>query len=317
MMPGMHRAAEGCVFQFAARELFDAFFSFRIPGSLVLVLVLFSGITWTLSVRYQDARMENYLLGRFEDVDWVFIVGFVLTFATIALCYDSISSEIEDGTLKVVLSNSISRALILWAKFVGAFSTLLIPLLIGCIISLLIVMTSRMITFDSKLLLQVAAVFLLSAFFLALMTWICILVSTWLGRSSASLVVLLISYVLSALVAPGLAGTLASKLVHVDSPQEVQAKEAALQGLPPTLFLSGVYASKDGVDLSKMTPEQRQKYSEERERLRAGQQRQITLYREDLQRKRERQLDLAVGIAMLSPNGLYKYTAAALVGSGV
>lgn len=260
---------------------------------------------------------DNYLLSRFEDVDWVFIVSFVLTFAVIVLCYDSVSSEIEDGTLKIVLSNSVSRALILWSKFAGAFCVLLVPLLTGCIISLLIVLNSGMVAFHKGLVLQVGSVFLLSAFYLAVVTWICIFVSAWLGRSSTSLVVLLVFYVLSALVIPGLAGTLGAKLVRVDSPQEVQAKEVAIQGLPAVLFLSGVHASRDTVDLSKMTAEEKQKYNEEQDRVRADRQRQISLYRADLERKRVAQLGLAMRMAMLSPNGLYKYTAAALAGSGV
>jgi ABC-type transport system involved in multi-copper enzyme maturation permease subunit len=46
------------VLQFARRELFDGFWSFRIPGSLVLILILFSSVTWTLSERYRDSYAE-------------------------------------------------------------------------------------------------------------------------------------------------------------------------------------------------------------------------------------------------------------------
>jgi ABC-type transport system involved in multi-copper enzyme maturation permease subunit len=273
-----------------------------------------------------DDRMEfgyirsgpgNYLLGRFQDIDWIFIVGIVLTFAAIVLSYDSISGEMEDGTLKLVLSNSISRATVLFAKFAGAFLSLLVPLAMGCLASLLVVQTSGLVKFDADLWAKLGALFLLSCLYLSLIVWISIFVSAWLGRPAASLVVLLVFYVVSVLLVPGIAGVLGSQLVPVDPPNVVRAKEASLQGLPVAAGMGGGFFSRQTVDFAKMTPDEKAKYQKEQARIRAEQQKAVTMYRHEQLQRRERQLAAAIRIAMCSPYGLYKYSATALAGTGI
>jgi ABC-type transport system involved in multi-copper enzyme maturation permease subunit len=259
----------------------------------------------------------NYLLGRFQDIDWIFIVGIVLTFAAVVLSYDSISGEMEDGTLKLVLSNSISRAAVLAAKFTGAFLSILIPLILGCVASLLAVYRSALVVFGADLWIKLAAIFILSCLYLALVVWVGIFVSAWLGRPSASLVVLLVFYVASVLLVPGLAGVLGAKLVKVDPPNVVRAKEAALQGLPTGVLLSGgVWRSPGSAVVAKMTPEEKAKYQAEQRQRSADQQREVTRYRDEQRHKREQQFAIATRIAMVSPYGLYKYAACALAGTG-
>lgn len=271
-----------------------------------------------LETGYIRVGAGNYLLGRFQDIDWIFIVGIVLTFAAIVLSYDSVSGEMEDGTLKLVLSNSISRATVLAAKFTGAFLSILIPLILGCVASLLVVYRSALVAFDTDLWVKLGAIFVLSCLYLALVIWVGIFVSAWLGRPSASLVVLLVFYVVSVLLIPGLAGVLGAKLVKVDPPNVVRAKEAALQGLPTSVLLSGgVFRSQTTVDFAKMTPEEKAKYQKEQMQRRADQQKEITRYRDELQHKREQQLAIATRIAMVSPYGLYKHAACALAGTGI
>ena len=61
--------------------------------------------------RVYDGRgmTRNEALGRFDLLDWTMIVRFVLSFLCIVLAYDAISGELQDGTLRLLLANPISR----------------------------------------------------------------------------------------------------------------------------------------------------------------------------------------------------------------
>ena len=62
------------------------------------------------------------------DVDWGNIISIVLSLVAILFTFDAISSEKEHGTLRLTLSNSISRGAVLVSKFLAALLTISIPL---------------------------------------------------------------------------------------------------------------------------------------------------------------------------------------------
>ena len=84
---------------------------------------------WSLEYP-QDLFRKNDTLPNFTELDWTFIIGLVMSFMAILFTYDAISGERETGTLSLLMSNSVSRATVLLAKFMVAFLTLMVPLLI-------------------------------------------------------------------------------------------------------------------------------------------------------------------------------------------
>ena len=67
----------------------------------------------------------------FTTLDWAFIVGYVLSFIALLFTFDSISGELERGTLRLTLANAIPRHIVLVGKFLGAFISINIPVC-GC-----------------------------------------------------------------------------------------------------------------------------------------------------------------------------------------
>ncbi len=61
----------------------------------------------------------NFLLSRFSDIDWVFVISLFLSFVTLVLSYDRICGEREAGTLRLMLAGPIPRYKILFGKYVG------------------------------------------------------------------------------------------------------------------------------------------------------------------------------------------------------
>ena len=62
----------------------------------------------------------NFLLRRFSDIDWVFIVSVPLSFMALLFTYDSFCGERETGTLRLMLSGSVPRYQVLLGKYLGA-----------------------------------------------------------------------------------------------------------------------------------------------------------------------------------------------------
>jgi ABC-type transport system involved in multi-copper enzyme maturation permease subunit len=127
----------------------------------------------------------------FEVVDWTLVTRLVLSFFCIVLAYNAISGEVESGTLRLVLSNPLSRGGFLASKFLAHLVILLAATIIGTLISLLILSLNGVIELNLRVL-QAYGVFLLGttlyvSFFLLLSMGISALV-----RSSASSLVLLV-----------------------------------------------------------------------------------------------------------------------------
>ena len=81
-------------------------------------------------------------------IDWVFI-GVFMSFFVILFTFDAVAGERVRGTLSLMMSNPISRGQVLFAKYLGTFFTLIVPLLIGILMNLLIIYLSGNIPFDS------------------------------------------------------------------------------------------------------------------------------------------------------------------------
>ena len=78
----------------------------------------------------------------YTNVDWNTIVSIVLSLIAILFTFDAISSDRERGTLRLTLSNSVSRGTVLVSKFLAALLTISIPFLIAAFINLFLLYTS-------------------------------------------------------------------------------------------------------------------------------------------------------------------------------
>jgi len=52
---------------------------------------------------------ENPWIKTFGSLDWIYIIGILGSFLAIALTYDTFTGEKEDGTLRLLLSNTVPR----------------------------------------------------------------------------------------------------------------------------------------------------------------------------------------------------------------
>ena len=94
---------------------------------------------WTL--RYPLNSFDEGSATRRIKIDWVFI-GMLMSFFAILFTFDAVAGERSSGTLSLMMSNTVSRGQVLLGKYLGAFLTLMVPLVIGILMNLLLVQLS-------------------------------------------------------------------------------------------------------------------------------------------------------------------------------
>ena len=187
-----------------------------------------SSSNWSLEYP-QDPFRKNDTLPSFTELDWTFIIGLVMSFMAILFTYDAISGERETGTLSLLMSNSVSRATVLLAKFIGAFLTLMLPVLIGILLNLMIVNASKLVSLDGSEWLRFGIIVVVSALYISIFLWLGLFISSQFSNSSSSLLVLLLIWVVFVVLIPNTMGVLASGFQQVPSRSEVsRLKQAKL-----------------------------------------------------------------------------------------
>ena len=183
---------------------------------------------------FKDFWMLNYpasnpnLLNIRPDVtkiDWVFVIGYVLSLLALLFTFDSVSGERERGTLRLMLANSIPRHTVLLGKFLGALISISIPIALAVLINLLIISTSSAVHLNSEAWERLGIIIVVGLVYTCLFLALGLLVSTRTQRSSVSLVVLLLAWVIFVIFVPSTLASIASGLSSPSSFDELQNVE--------------------------------------------------------------------------------------------
>jgi len=158
---------------------------------------------------------HNFLLRRFNDIDWVFIISIPWSVIALLFTYDSFSGEKETGTLRLALSGPVPRHQLLIGKYLGALAALAIPLLAGLLVNLLVVVSSRAVDITGTDWLRVLGVMILSMLYLSLFLLLGMLVSSRASHSISSIVVLLLVWASLVILIPSFGSVVAETRVSV------------------------------------------------------------------------------------------------------
>jgi ABC-2 type transport system permease protein len=176
-------------------------------------------VGWNLPT---SAATQNTTQDIFPTVDLSFIIGVLLSALALMLSFDALSGEKADATLKLMMSNSVSRSSIVFGKWLGLSLTLFVPFLLGIVISLLIFLatTGTQLTAGSWIALAIAL--LASLIYLALFLLIGIVVSAIAHRRSTSIFSCLAAWGLLVIVLPQAANAVSEMVDPVPTTQEIE-----------------------------------------------------------------------------------------------
>ena len=159
-------------------------------------------------------------------IDWVFI-GIFMSFFVILFTFDAIAGERAYGTLSLMMSNQISRGQMLFAKYLGAFFTLMVPLTIGILMNLLIIYLSESIPFSSGDWLRILGMVGLFALHISIFIFLGLFFSSRVSNAITSLVWLLLTWVCLAFIFPSLIGLFVGTLDPIPSIEIVSSRKRA------------------------------------------------------------------------------------------
>lgn len=145
------------------------------------------------------------LLEIFKAYDLVFIIGYILSLLAIFISYDAVVGEREGQTLRLVLSNPLSRSAVILGKFIGGYLSIIIPYLFSLLTGLLVLQLVAGVPLSANDYMLLMIFIALSLLFLALVFLVSLFYSIVFRNSLYSLFAALLTWIVLAFVAPFLA----------------------------------------------------------------------------------------------------------------
>jgi ABC-type transport system involved in multi-copper enzyme maturation permease subunit len=164
-----------------------------------------------------SAVRDNPFLASFFSIDFVDIAAVIFSLLAILFSYDVFTREKEDGTLKLQMANAVGRAQFLAGKVLGILATLLPVLLFSFLLSAVLILASRELTFSILDWGRIALLFGASLLYLAVFIFIGLFISARSKTSVTSLVICLFVWVFFVFIVPNLSAYVAESFVGIRS----------------------------------------------------------------------------------------------------
>lgn len=290
--------------------------------------VFFSGVddAHTSTVRInalaapeRQANLEmNPVSLLFPVMDLTFVAGIIMSLLAIAFSYDAFSGEKDLGTLKVVLSYSVPRDLLLLAKWIGGCIALLTPFLMSILLGLLVTLLFPQIDLRAPDWASLGLALLGALVYLSTIYALGLLVSARTAQPSTSITVLLLVWVVMVLVLPNLAPHAARMVVDTPTMQSVEAEKGQLmdeeQGRFNKVWMEYIQAAQENdTPMAQMVA----KYQELESAMTATVSEGRRKIDADFQRRMDEQIDLTRHLAKISPAALFAISVCDFAGTGV
>ena len=178
-------------------------------------------LTGVWKLEYPDANINMKNVGPdVSQVDWAFIIGYVLSLIALLFTFDAVSAERERGTLRLMLANSIPRHTVLISKYLGALISINIPFILAVLLNLLIISTASSVHLNTAAWGRLGIIFLIALLYTSLFLALGLLVSARAQQSAVSLVILLLMWVALVIFMPSTFASIASSSSSSMSPDE-------------------------------------------------------------------------------------------------
>jgi ABC-type transport system involved in multi-copper enzyme maturation permease subunit len=166
----------------------------------------------------------NPYLNLSQDLNWSFIITMILSFAILLLSFDMISGEREKHTLTLVLSNGVSRSVLLFGKYISIVVTAFLIILPGFMISLIILIASGILSLNTTVLYEALGFIAVHLLFTSCLAALGIFCSVISRSSNLSLLITLTLWSVFLIFSPNLAVFSAESLFKIKDSETIQAE---------------------------------------------------------------------------------------------
>ncbi len=164
-----------------------------------------------------ESFYDNPLSILFPPLDFLFIVTIIMSLLAILFSHDTIARERQNGTLKLIISNSISRTNILFGKFIGGIGSLIIPFILSLLVGALYISVNPSVQWNGSAWAELALLTAASITFITLFYLLGLMVSSFSRYSSTSVMNCLFLWVLLILVIPNVCPYISAQLYRIPS----------------------------------------------------------------------------------------------------
>jgi ABC-type transport system involved in multi-copper enzyme maturation permease subunit len=168
----------------------------------------------------------NKYINPFQELNWVFIISYLIGFTVLLLSFDALSGEKESRTLALTFSNPVPRLKYLFGKYLSIVLISLIAIIPGLCISLIIFLFSGIVVLHPILIFEITILLLGAGMFIACMTAIGMLCSAFSKSSNVSLLYALSFWILFILVIPGLSIMYGDVIIPVEKADLIEKRRA-------------------------------------------------------------------------------------------
>jgi len=177
-------------------------------------------------IEYAIDSKQNML----GEIDFAFIMAFVLSILAIVFTFSAISGDKESGVLRGTLANAVLRRQVLMAKLLGNYLVFLVPFLFSMLVALMIVYFTGVVPiFSKELFPAVLVMIVISLVFLFAMFNLGLWISSLAQSSILSINVLLLLWIMLGLVTPKISPIIAAAIYPVESPNVFESKKVILR----------------------------------------------------------------------------------------
>ena len=160
---------------------------------------------------------DNPFLNLLSSIDLVFIFQVVLSLLASLFAYDAIAGEREGGTLRLMMTTSVSRGKIILAKYISAMGCLVIPFLASLALAQILFVVSGSLFFSVNDWIRIGGIFATTIVYLSAFYLIGLLISVVFQRTSTALIFSMFIWVVLVLIYPSLSVSLVDQFFQ---PQE-------------------------------------------------------------------------------------------------
>ena len=188
-----------------------------------------SGSRWYRFYSSRERLSKNLLYDIFQTPDFVFVVMVITSLLTLLFVFDSVCGEKQVGTLKLLMSNSVPRDIVLLGKWIGSYVSVVLPFSVAAFGGFVYVYTSGAITIGSEDLTVLVLIYLVSLIYISAFFALGIMISVFTHQPSTSLLVCLLVWIGWILVIPNVAPVIARIAAPVPSLNRVKAEREAIE----------------------------------------------------------------------------------------
>jgi ABC-type transport system involved in multi-copper enzyme maturation permease subunit len=257
-------------------------------------------------------KVRNFKMPDIPELDWAFIIKIVFTLYVLLLGYSAISGEKEQGTLRLILSNSHGRIKFLVSKYIAIILAVSISLLIGVLISIIILGISipRVLSLDN--LLRILLTLISALAYLSIFMFLSLLISSMVHQSSLVLLILLAVWILFAIIIPNVPNILSEEFSKVPSEYETANQ---IGPLIQKQVWEGITKIREQVEQGKIKTEEELKRLTD-EAFEQGQQDLTKHYKSYNDAMKQRAM-MARNLARISPTALLEFASESIAQTGL